>query len=83
MTKKSLLIILGLSFVLTYAATFIEVLLSGNVVAGKSGFPLRFGSSSLFGGSSTNYTMLLLNIAFWFIVIWGIWKVLQRTKSKK
>ena len=83
MTKKSFVVILILSILVTFVATFFEVILSGNVVAGESGFPLRFSSSSLFGGSTINYLMLLADIFFWFFVIWGIWKFLQRAKSKK
>lgn len=83
MTRKAFFIILVLSVVVTYGAAFVEVLLSGSVVSGKSGFPFRFGSSSLFGGSSIDYPMLLVDIVFWFVVIWGGWKVLQKITSKR
>lgn len=83
MSKKAFVIVLVLSVVVTYGATFVEVLLSGSVVSGKSGFPFRFGSSSLFGGSSIDYPMLLVDIVFWFVVIWGIWKILQKLISKR
>lgn len=83
MSKKAFVVILVLSVVVTYVAAFVEVLLSGSVVAGKSGFPLRFGVSSLFGGSSIDYTMLLVDIAFWFVVLWVIWKVLQKVAAGK
>lgn len=77
MSKKSLVIILILSVVVTYITAAVEVLFSGLVVAGRSGVPFRFGSSSLFGGSSIDYPMLLLDIAFWFVILWLIWKAIS------
>jgi len=82
MTRKSFVVILGISVITTYIASFIEILLSGNVVAGTSGFPFKFGSSSLFGGSSTNYPTLILDIVFWFLVIWGIRKLILKLRKK-
>ena len=83
MNKKAFVVILVLSVVVTYGAAFVDVLLSGSVIAGKSGIPFRFGSSSLFGGSSIDYPILLVDIVFWFAVIWGIWKLLPKLFGKK
>lgn len=83
MDKKVFVVILVLSVVVTYGAAFMDVLLSGSVVAGKSGIPFRFGSSSLFGGSGIDYPILLVDIVFWVFVIWGIWKLLQKVSGKK
>lgn len=83
MSKKAFVVIMILSVVVTYAATLVDVLLSGSVVTGKSGFPFRFGSSSLFGGSSIDYPLLLVDIVFWFIILWIIWKVLQKVTAKR
>ena len=83
MSKKVFVVILILSVVVTYGATLTDVLLNQSILAGESGIPLRFDSSSLFGGGSTNYINLFLDIAFWFAVIWVIWKVLQKVTARK
>jgi uncharacterized membrane protein YdbT with pleckstrin-like domain len=56
----------------------IDDLIRGSLVSGKGGLPFRFAS-----GSSTDGLMLTIDIAFWFIVIWGIWKLLRKTSKKK
>jgi len=80
MSKKSFVIILILSVVATYGAASLDFAfnISKGILIG-----LPFGFSSLnFFGSETKSTMLLLDIVFWFIVIWGIWKVLLRLRKK-
>ncbi|MBI2613264.1 MAG: hypothetical protein HYW62_00610 [Candidatus Levybacteria bacterium] len=82
MTKKSLVVISILSIVATYGFAIIDAL--ANPSANQSGLPFKFGSYALFGTASTNYSVLVLDIAFWFVVIWGIWKIfLNKSKSKK
>jgi len=81
MSKKAFVVILVLGMVVTYITAIVDILLSGSVIAGKSGIPFRFSSSSLFGGSSIDYPMLLLDIAFWFVIIWGVWKVISKIRS--
>jgi len=83
MSKKALVIILVLSVVVTYGIALVDVLFNQSILAGESGVPLRFDSSSLFGGGSTNYLNLLLDIIFWFLVVLAIWKLLQKVFSKK
>lgn len=80
MSKKSFFVILGLS-----VATTLIVALTGFVSKQyrlAKGFPLEFTSFN-FLGSSTNYMNLLLDITFWFLVIWGIWKLLKKVLSNK
>lgn len=81
MSKKAFVVILVLSLVVTYGVAFVEGLMGGHFLA-YGGVPFRFASGSFLGGS-TNTLMLLLDIVFWFLVIWLIWKVLQRVISKR
>ncbi|MBI4036510.1 hypothetical protein HY386_01355 [Candidatus Daviesbacteria bacterium] len=80
MTKKAFVVILILSVVVTIGIPFIGFITTNYQV--MSGWPLRFTGFS-FLGSTTNYTTLLLDIAFWFVIIWGIWKVLQKVTAKR
>lgn len=80
MTKKSFVVILILSVIVTYGVASLDF--AFNISKGLIGLPFGFSSFNFFG-SETENTMLLLDIIFWSIVIWGIWKILQRTKSKK
>lgn len=82
MSKKAFFLILVLSVVVTYGMAIIDALRRNSFLAGEAGVPFRF-SSSYFFGESTDYVMLILNIAFWFAVIWLIWKALQKVVSKK
>lgn len=81
MTKKSFVVILVLSIVINEIVLYIDALIRNSVVAGQGGFPLRFTSSSSFGSASTNWAALLFDILFWFVVIWGIWRLLQKKKK--
>lgn len=66
--------------VVTYGAAFLDAIRRNSLLAGEAGFPFRF-SSSYFFGESTNLLMLALDIAIWFIVIWGIWKVISKVRG--
>lgn len=83
MTKKSFVVILVLSIVVNEIVLYIDALIRNSVVAGQGGFPLRFTSSSSFGNASTNWTALLFDILFWFLVIWGVWRIIKRSKKNK
>lgn len=74
MNKKSFVIILVLSVLMTYGLAFIEGLMGGHFLS-YGGLPFRFASGSFLGGS-TNNLMLLLDVAFWFAVIWVVWKAI-------
>jgi len=77
MSKKAFVVILVLSVVLNYTAGFVDALQNNTLLAGESGFPFKDSRGTLFGKGSIDYTMMLLNIAFWFVVIWIIWKVIS------
>ncbi|MBU1031870.1 hypothetical protein KKE03_03045 [Patescibacteria group bacterium] len=81
MSKKSLAILLILSVVATYGAAFVEGLAGDHFLA-YGGIPFRFASGSFLGGSTDNL-MLIIDIAFWFVVIWVIWSVLRKVTSGK
>lgn len=78
MTKKSFIVILALSVVATYGIAILNDLIRGSIVGGRGGLPFTFAF-----GPSTNEFMLTLDIAFWFMIIWGIWKLFQKTSKKK
>jgi len=80
MSKKAFAVILVLSLAMTIGMPFIGFIMTNYKV--MSGWPFRFTGFS-FLGSTTNYGTLLLDIAFWFAVILGIWKVLQMVFSKR
>lgn len=82
MTKKSFVVILILSVVTTYGTALADFSLG----ISKNEIGLPFGFSRLnFLGAETENAMLFLDIIFWFLIIWGIWKVLFKgfKKSKK
>ena len=74
MTIKAFVIILVLSVVVTYGVAFVDAVM--NTSANQAGLPFKFGSYVLFGEANTNYTGLILDIVFWFVVIWGVWKAI-------
>lgn len=76
MSKKSFAIILVLSVVVTYGVAIVDVFL--NKTKNIAGLPFGFTSLGLFLGGSTDYLMLILDIVFWFFIIWVIWKVISK-----
>ncbi|MEK7616658.1 MAG: hypothetical protein AAB414_01240 [Patescibacteria group bacterium] len=80
MSKKVFVIILILSVVVTYGVAFVDDIISPT--KNPTGLPFAFASFNFLGGS-TNGLMLILDIAFWFAVILGIWKALQKITSKR
>lgn len=80
MSKKEFVIILVLSVVISISIPLVAFAL--NIYQFMSGWPLEFSRFN-FLGSTTNYTNFFLDIVFWFLVIWGVWKILQKAKSKK
>ena len=80
MTKKAFVVIFILSVSTSILWSVIAFALGNSNLA--SGFPLKWSSFG-FLGSNTNYLALLIDIAFWFIVIWGVWKLIQNSKKKK
>lgn len=78
MSKKAFVVILILSVVVTYGSSLADSLLNNTLLAGESGFPFKYSRSTLFGRGSIDGLMMFLNIAFWFALIWIIWKAFQK-----
>lgn len=74
MSKKVFVVTLILSVVVTYGVAFVDDVI--NTSKNPTGLPFGFASFNFLGGSNDNI-MLLLDIAFWFVVIWVIWKVIS------
>lgn len=79
MSKKSFFVILVLSVIMTYGAALVDFAL--NISTGDVGLPLGFASVNLLG-SDTNYTNLILDAGFWFIVVFIIWKAVTNVLKK-
>ncbi|EKD90922.1 MAG: hypothetical protein ACD_30C00057G0006 [uncultured bacterium] len=73
---KSFLVILVLSVVVTYLLPYVNLFLPIN--ADGFGFPIKYGTSSFFGGSSFDLFAFFIDVVFWFAVIWGVWKLLSK-----
>ena len=43
----------------------------------------KFNGCADFGAANTNYSTLVLDIIFWFLVLWAIWKMLRKVIVKK
>lgn len=80
MTRKSFVVILILSIAVTYGLGIVDALI--NSTSNQAGLPFKFGSYALFGTASTNYSILILDIIFWFLVIWGIWKLMSKKSGR-
>jgi hypothetical protein len=80
MSKKSFVVILILSTICTYGLAFVDFTL--NISKGAIGLPFGFSRFNFFG-TKTDGVMLLLDITFWFIVIWGAWKLVKKISKKK
>ncbi len=75
MGKKSFIIILVLSVVITIGVPLISFSLGQYKLA--KGLPLEYVEFSFLGGS-TNYSTFLIDIIFWFVIIWVVWKLLTK-----
>lgn len=84
MSKKAFAVILILSVVVTYLTQVIQAFMGGecSVFGGKCGFPLVFSSASFLDSPEIDYKLFLLDAIFWFIVIFGIWKIYLKVKIK-
>lgn len=81
MSKKSFVVILIFSVIATYGVASLDLVF--NVSKGRLiGLPFGFSSFNFFG-SETESTMLLLDVVFWFLIIWGIWKLFKKVIDRK
>lgn len=79
MSKKSFIIILVLSVVVTYLTPVLEILIGGlSIFGGENGLPFKFHKSSFSGLSNYNFTLFTLDIIFWFIVLYFIWQLYKK-----
>lgn len=74
-------VLLFLSVVVTYGVAITEGLMNNHLL-GYGGVPLRFASGSFMGGSTDN-SILLLDIIFWFIILLVIWGLIGKAFSKR
>ncbi|MDO8658194.1 MAG: hypothetical protein Q7K55_05615 [Candidatus Levybacteria bacterium] len=81
-TKKSFVVILILSFFTARIADFVDEVLNGTLLVGKSGFPFKDDTTTILGGGTFNNYMFALNVLFWFIVLFILWKLFQKTFKK-
>lgn len=79
MNKKTFLVIFGLSPVTTYGLAFVDHL--ANESKGSVGLPFGFSRFNFFG-AETDQVMLILDIAFWFVVIWITWRMLLKVLKR-
>ncbi|MFA5932938.1 MAG: hypothetical protein WCV81_01580 [Microgenomates group bacterium] len=85
MSKKNIFVVIGfliLGLISTYIATLIEILMSSKVLSGASGFPFKYGYSSFFGGSTINQSMFIVDVIFWAVVLFGIWKLFLKLSRR-
>lgn len=80
MSKKPLTISLIISIILTVTIPIIGFGLSDSNVV--NGFPLQWTSFNLLG-SETNYLNLLIDIVFWFFILFAFWKLFSKLMGKK
>ena len=74
----TVIVFLVLGVMVTYGVAIIDALRRNSFLAGQAGLPFRFSSSSLFGSESTDQFMFLLDVIFWVIVIFGVWKLIGK-----
>ena len=79
MSLKSGIIILVLSVAVTYGVALLQFGIGA--VSGSVGFPFGFSRFNFLGGE-TNNVMLLLDVAFWFVALWFLWKILVKLTHK-
>lgn len=79
MSKKSGMIILVLSVVVTWLVKEVQGVLNFSLGGLDMGLPLTFYKCSFISSCSISYVMLLVDIVFWFVVIWFTWaQVIKR-----
>lgn len=82
MNKKTFVVILGLSVVVNEVVAIVDAIKRGRFLAGEAGLPFHFSYGSLFDTGNVNYWILLLDIAFWFFIIWMAWIGIKKLAKK-
>ncbi|MFH0936885.1 MAG: hypothetical protein V1808_01170 [Candidatus Daviesbacteria bacterium] len=75
----TVIVFLVLSMIVTYAVAILQFT-TGRMSNG-GGFPFSFSSFN-FLGSETDNVMLILDIIFWFVVLFGIWTLIRKVLTK-
>ena len=83
MTKKSFIFIAILSFFAANIADILDGVINNTFIGGRSGFPFKDSLSLGFEGETSYTHMFILNILFWFVIIFIIWRVLKKVRMKK
>lgn len=83
MGKKEFLIILVLSVVVTWVTKEVNGILNFSLGGLNAGSPLGYYKCEFISSCNIDYTFLVIDIAFWFMVIWIIWKIFRKISSKK
>ena len=81
-SKKAFLIILGLSIVITWLTKEIGGVLNFSLGGLKAGLPLNYYQCSFISSCNTYYLQLVVDIIFWFLVIFIAWKLLGKITQK-
>ncbi|HCB23184.1 hypothetical protein A3B42_04800 [Candidatus Daviesbacteria bacterium RIFCSPLOWO2_01_FULL_38_10] len=80
MSKKSFVIILILSVVVTWLIKEIQGVLKFSLGGLDVGLPISFYKCSFISSCTIDYGMLVIDIIFWFVVIWGTWKGVSKIR---
>lgn len=82
-SPKAFIVILVLSVVVTWLIKEFQGILNFSLGGLNAGLPLNFYQCSFISSCNIAYELLIIDTIFWFVVIWGIWKVLQKVSAKK
>lgn len=91
MTKKSFVVILVLSVLIWHFSRIMQALVEMFILKipsisvyptsnSETGYPIALNLSKY---DNSIYFYYVINIAFWFLVIWGVWQLLQKASKKK
>lgn len=90
MNKKILFIALMLSIILWFASRYVQTLVAVFIIQGPSvsffapecsatGYPVAICVDA---SENSKYIYYLINIVFWFIILFGIWKLFRKFTAK-
>lgn len=90
MSKKAFIIILVLSVVIWYISRVVQALIEVYILKtsqislypssiSETGFPIARNMSQ---SENSYYFICILNIILWFIILFGIWKLIKKNSTK-
>ena len=82
MSIKSFIVILVLSVVVTWLTKEVSGILNFSLGGLNVGLPLGFYQCAFISSCNINYLLLVIDILFWFVIIWAIWKIFVKFSSK-